>query len=202
MAERNSTLNPQQLRFVDEYLIDYDATKAAKRALYSEKTAHVQGPRLLKHVGVRQLIAEKTQQKMNTTNLSAAVTLEQLKHMLTLDPGRIEDENGDILPLRKMPPEVRACISSIKRKEVMSHGRIVGYRTEVRFWSKTAALLAAMQHFDLIQAAGLTLQLQTEEQRTKAEKTLGALRAIIERQKRMWHGGGNVVPIKKTNGAA
>ncbi len=40
-------LSPMRQRFVAEYLKDLNATRAAMRAGYSEKTSHVQGPRLL-----------------------------------------------------------------------------------------------------------------------------------------------------------
>lgn len=43
-------LTPKQQRFVQEYLIDFNATQAAIRAGYSEKTAYSQGQRLLKNV--------------------------------------------------------------------------------------------------------------------------------------------------------
>ncbi|WP_282608445.1 terminase small subunit [Pelagibius sp. Alg239-R121] len=36
---RNGGLTPKQARFVEEYLIDLNATQAAIRAGYSEKTA-------------------------------------------------------------------------------------------------------------------------------------------------------------------
>ncbi len=47
-----SDLTPKQARFAEEYLIDLNATQAAKRAGYSTHTADVQGPRLLGNVGV------------------------------------------------------------------------------------------------------------------------------------------------------
>jgi hypothetical protein len=45
-------LTPRQSRFVDEYLVDLNATQAAIRAGYSARTANEQGPRLLVNVGV------------------------------------------------------------------------------------------------------------------------------------------------------
>jgi len=51
-------LTPKQAAFCREYLIDLNATAAAKRAGYSQATAHVQGPRLLANVGVAARIAE------------------------------------------------------------------------------------------------------------------------------------------------
>ncbi|RUX97246.1 MULTISPECIES: terminase small subunit [unclassified Mesorhizobium] len=52
-------LTPKQARFVDEFMIDLNATQAAKRAGYSELTADVQGPRLLGNVGVAAAIAAR-----------------------------------------------------------------------------------------------------------------------------------------------
>ncbi len=46
------SLTPKQARFVEEYLIDLNATAAAKRAGYSERTAYAQGQRLLKNVEI------------------------------------------------------------------------------------------------------------------------------------------------------
>lgn len=50
-------LTPKQKRFVDEYLIDLNATQAAIRAGY--KNANKQGPRLLVNGGVGDAIAAK-----------------------------------------------------------------------------------------------------------------------------------------------
>ncbi len=45
-------MTPRQQRFVDEYMIDLNATQAAIRAGYSERTAAEQGSRLLRNVKV------------------------------------------------------------------------------------------------------------------------------------------------------
>ena len=45
-------LTPRQSRFVDEYLVDLNATQAAIRAGYSARTANEQGARLLANASV------------------------------------------------------------------------------------------------------------------------------------------------------
>ena len=52
-------LNIKQKRFADEYLICSNATEAAKKAGYSEKTAYSIGQRLLKKVEVKSYIDER-----------------------------------------------------------------------------------------------------------------------------------------------
>jgi phage terminase small subunit len=54
-------LTPKQQRFVDEYLIDLNATQAAIRAGYTARNADVTGPRLLGNVGVAAAIARGQQ---------------------------------------------------------------------------------------------------------------------------------------------
>src|SRR2546425_13091038 len=51
-------LNPRQARFVEEYLIDLSATKAAERAGYSAKSAKLLGSRLLSRPAVAAAIHE------------------------------------------------------------------------------------------------------------------------------------------------
>ena len=52
-------LTKKQKRFADEYLIGCNATQAAIRTGYSEKTAYSQGQRMLKNVEVRGYIEEQ-----------------------------------------------------------------------------------------------------------------------------------------------
>lgn len=48
----DSILMPRQQRFVDEYLVDLNATQAAIRAGYSTHTANEQGARLLANASI------------------------------------------------------------------------------------------------------------------------------------------------------
>ena len=67
-------MTPKQQRFVDEYLIDLNATQAAIRAGYSEKTAQEQGSRLLSNVMVQKAVTEGQAEHAD----NCAVTVESL----------------------------------------------------------------------------------------------------------------------------
>ena len=71
-------LTARQQRFVDEYLIDLNATQAAIRAGYSAKTAYSQGQRLLKNVEVAASLAEHGQKHAAELDLSAGRVLRGL----------------------------------------------------------------------------------------------------------------------------
>lgn len=65
------SLNPKQVRFAKEYLVDLNATQAAIRAGYSKKTAYSAGGRLLKNVEVQKELAKGKQKLDEKTELTA-----------------------------------------------------------------------------------------------------------------------------------
>ena len=60
-------LTPKQQRFVDEYLIDLNATQAAIRAGYSEKTAYSIGDENLKKHEIKKAIEQAQQERQKRT---------------------------------------------------------------------------------------------------------------------------------------
>jgi len=72
-------MNNKQQRFVDEYLVDLNATQAAIRAGYSAKTAYVQGPRLLENVGVAAAIREAQVEHREHTKVTIESLTEKLR---------------------------------------------------------------------------------------------------------------------------
>lgn len=71
-------LTPKQQRFVEEYLIDLNATQAAIRAGYSEKTAEVQGPRLLGNVRVAAEIAKGKSERTERVQVTQDYVIQRL----------------------------------------------------------------------------------------------------------------------------
>ena len=63
-------LTPKQERFVAEYLIDLNATQAAIRAGYSEKTADKQGSQLLGKTSIAQAIAAAKSKRDKRTGIT------------------------------------------------------------------------------------------------------------------------------------
>lgn len=71
-------LTNKQRRFVDEYLKDLNATQAAIRAGYSEKTAGQIGERLLKKVEIQQAISERMKEREQRTGITQDRVLSEL----------------------------------------------------------------------------------------------------------------------------
>lgn len=71
-------ITPRQQRFVEEYLVDLNATQASIRAGYSARTAEQQGPRLLGNVGVAQAIRAAQQARSARTEITQDMVVREL----------------------------------------------------------------------------------------------------------------------------
>lgn len=71
-------LTARQRRFVDEYLVDLNATQAAIRAKYSKKTANEQGARLLANVSVQAAIQQRMKAREARTEITQDMVLREL----------------------------------------------------------------------------------------------------------------------------
>lgn len=75
-------MNDKQRKFADEYIIDCNATQAAIRAGYNEKTAYSQGQRLLKNVEIKAYIDEQLELLHNQRTADAKEVLEYLSAVM------------------------------------------------------------------------------------------------------------------------
>ena len=71
-------LTEMQERFCQEYIIDLNATQAAIRAGYSEKTAYSQGQRSLKKVEIQAYLQEKMKERAERTEITQDKVLKEL----------------------------------------------------------------------------------------------------------------------------
>lgn len=96
-------LNARRRRFVDEYLIDLNATQAAIRAGYSARTANEQGSRLLAHASVAAAIEKAKAERAERTKVDADWLLKRLSEEATADMADLYDDNGALKPVKEWP---------------------------------------------------------------------------------------------------
>ena len=136
-------LTAKQQRFVDEYLIDLNATQAAIRAGYSAKTACEQGARLLANVKVQGTIAEHMAERSKRTGVNQDRIVRELAKIAFVNLTDIVDEEGRIRS--NATDEDLSCLESIKYKESSSDtGDSV--EREVKIASKLKALELLGKH--------------------------------------------------------
>jgi phage terminase small subunit len=90
-------LTPKQERFVQEYLIDLNATQAAIRAGYSAKTAKQQGSENLTKPDVAAAIAEAQQNRAKTAGVTQEAIIEELRKIGFADIRKAIKWNGHLV---------------------------------------------------------------------------------------------------------
>ena len=90
------SLPEKQRLFVHEYMADLNATAAAIRANYSERTARQQASRLLSNVNIQNAIAELKSGRNERLNIDADYVLRRLLEVDQLDVVDILDSSGAI----------------------------------------------------------------------------------------------------------
>lgn len=96
-------MTPKQQRFVEEYLIDLNASAAARRAGYSARTADAIGRENLGKPTVAAAIAAAQNQRSERTRIDADWVLTQLAAEKTADLADLFDDNGNLKPIREWP---------------------------------------------------------------------------------------------------
>lgn len=136
MSDRDAAgrgLNAKQARFVEEYLIDLNATQAAIRAGYSEKTAGQQGFELLKKPEIEAALAEAQAERSKRTQIDADWVLTRLASEATADLADIVDETGAIRPIADWPLIWRqGLVAGIDVQENMVEGVKVGETVKLK----------------------------------------------------------------------
>lgn len=141
----------KQMAFVDEYLLDLNATQACIRAGYSTKYAHVTGSALCKKPAVQTLIQERMAERCQRLELDQNRVLLEIARLAFNDPRRAFDAAGAMLPVRDWPDDTAAAIASVKVNEIRdADGRVVGETKEVKFWDKGKQLELAARHLGML----------------------------------------------------
>lgn len=103
-------LTPKQQRFVDEYLVDLNATQACIRAGYSKKTAYSMGEENLRKPEIKKAIEQAQQQRQQRTEIdqdyvinTIIETIERCKQAKPVldkkgEPVYVETLDGEIVP--------------------------------------------------------------------------------------------------------
>lgn len=139
-------LTERQQKFVDEYLIDLNATQAAIRAGYSAKTADQQGSRLLTNVKVQQVISEIMAERSKRTGINQDRVVQELAKIALVNMSDIINDKGEIKP--SATADDLSCIESIKYKHSASDSSEMVER-EIKVASKLKALELLGKHLGM-----------------------------------------------------
>ena len=113
-----ANLTPKQQRFVEEYLIDLNATQAAIRAGYSERTAQEIGSENLSKPMVAKAITEALVKRSEQTKIDADYVLRRLVEIDQMDVLDIMDDQMKIRPVNEWPKVWRQYVINLENLEL------------------------------------------------------------------------------------
>jgi len=155
----STALTPMQQKFVYEYLVDLNGTKAVIRSGYSPATAKQKAVELLKNQKILDAISDEKARRINRTFVSADKVISELARLAFVDitdivswgraeKGKKGEKVGEwirIIPSAELPKDVSAAISEIKQV-VDKSGKVT---TTVKLYSKPDALKTLAKHLGI-----------------------------------------------------
>lgn len=150
-AATPKALNPKQLRFIDEYLIDMNAAQAAIRAGYSKKAAKEQGYRLLTNVHIAAALAAKRKELAHSNGITRDRILKEIASYAFADVRKIFNPEGGMLDPRNIPDELAPAIASIELTSFTPPGEdaMTEHVKKVKFWDKPKGIEQLLKHLGL-----------------------------------------------------
>lgn len=140
-------LTPKQKRFVAEYLLDLNATAAAKRAGYSEKTACEQAARLLANVKVQTAVQEAEQARQERTEITQDMVLREMSKLAFFDIRKMFDKNGKPLDISALDADTAAALVGLDVQDVTDNGgNYIGFVKKYKMADKIRALELLGKH--------------------------------------------------------
>lgn len=107
-------LTDKQRRFVDEYLIDLNATQAAVRAGYSENTARSIGSENFGKPAVAEAIAEAQRERAERTGVTADQVVRELARVAFSDLRKVVTGNGHLIDPKDWDDDTAAAIAAVE----------------------------------------------------------------------------------------
>lgn len=146
-------LTVKQRRFVNQYLVDMNATQAAIRAGYSESTARQQGAYLLSNPNVLEAIMSGAEEQAERTKIDADWVLLRVADMLEADITDIVDDDGSYKPVKQWPKVWRQMLSGMDIKELYEgrgdNRERIGEVVKIRFVDRLKALEILGKHVNV-----------------------------------------------------
>src|SRR5947209_3662193 len=108
---RVTALNPKQQRFVAEFLVDFNATKAAIRSGYSARTAGAIGGENLQKPEILAAIQSRRAAVVAKLEITVERLVTEMARIALADPRKLFDERGHLKPLHELDDETAAALS-------------------------------------------------------------------------------------------
>lgn len=146
-------LTDKQEMFCREYLLDLNATQAAIRAGYSEKTARFIGTENLSKPNIADRVSNLKAERIKDTKIDASYVLKRLVEIDQMDVADILNEDGSVKSISEWPKVWRQYISGIDLADMFEgHGedrKMVGILKKIKWPDKVKNLELLGKHVEV-----------------------------------------------------
>ncbi len=143
-------LTPKQERFIEEYLIDLNATQAAIRAGYSKKTAKSVGSENLTKPDIALALDLAKEERSKKAKIGALWVLERLFREVNADLADLYDEDGGLKPITEWPLVWRqGLVQGLDIDEIHRDGDIKVRTSKVRLSDRIKRIELIGKHVNI-----------------------------------------------------
>lgn len=148
----DTALTDKQTRFIAEYLIDLNATAAARRAGYSAASADQQGYENLRKPEIAAAIGAGKATQIADAGLTAARVLEELRRLALVNVRDFFHADGRAKHPIDLTAEQGACLASFEVliKNVQAGDGHLDTIHKFKLWDKVKSLELLAKHFALL----------------------------------------------------
>ncbi|MBT8411783.1 MAG: terminase small subunit [Octadecabacter sp.] len=148
--QQEPKLTAKQARFVEEYLIDLNATQAAIRAGYSKKTADQQAHHLLKKSQVAKALSEAKAKRSERTKIDADWVLSRLGDEVDADLADLYTQDGALRPVHEWPLIWRkGLVAGLDVEEIATDGVVIGHVRKLKLSDRVKRLEMIGKHVEV-----------------------------------------------------
>jgi phage terminase small subunit len=144
-------LTPKQQAFVAEYLVDLNASAAARRAGYSERVANRIGAENLSKPGIAAAIQAAMQARQQRTQVTADRVVQELARLGFMDVGKLVDADGSPLRIADIDEDTRRAIAGVEVVTVGNADVGFGQVVKLKLADKTRALEQLGRHLGIFE---------------------------------------------------
>jgi len=141
-TDKIKTLRPKQALFVAEYLIDFNASAAARRAGYSPKTAFRTGQENMQNPAIQAAIRIARDKLAARTEITQDKVLKEYAKLAFYDPRKFFDANGNLIKITDLDDTSAAAVAGmdVSRQESNTGVVITTFLSKIKLTDKKAAL--------------------------------------------------------------
>jgi phage terminase small subunit len=147
MSKALDNLTDKQRLFVLEYTVDFNATAAARRAGYSQKTARQIGAQNLSKLNIKEALQEAIQERAERTKVDADRVVLELERLGFYDPRSVLSWGPDGFRIKDS-----ADLSDADARIVASVSESPskwGWRRQIKFYDRLKALELLGKHLGM-----------------------------------------------------